>query len=71
MAAKLLEYFDGIEISLEKGAGGIFDVSVEEETVFSKLSVDDVTPEGVIEKIEEYKENAIRNLADAVEKKCR
>lgn len=57
MAAKILEELDNVEISLEKGAGGIFDVSVDERTVFSKrelglAKVDDVKPEDVIQEIQ-------------------
>ncbi len=59
MAAKILEQISDVELSLEKGVGGVFDVSADGQTVFSKhelglSKVDDVKPKNVIEKIEEY-----------------
>lgn len=56
MAATILEQLDGVEVSLERGEGGIFDVSVDEQVVFSKHAlhlskIDDVKPEDVIKKI--------------------
>lgn len=78
MAAKILEELDNVEISLEKVDSGIFDVHVDAMPlpVFSKLvlkldKVDDVKPEDVVEKIQEYKKAVeIEKLAKAAQEKC-
>ena len=64
MAAAILEQLDNVEVSLDKGSNGVFNVSVDERIVFSKdelgiSRVDDIKTEDVIKTIQEYKEAAI------------
>lgn len=75
----MAEFPDGIEISLIRGKGGIFDVAVEDEVVYSKqkrgIQKSDIKDADVVQAVKEHvdkhKEAAIENFADAMKEKCR
>ncbi len=63
----LANFLDGVEVSLIRGKGGIFDVAVEDEVVYSKqkrgIQKSDIKDADVVQAVKEYvdkhKETAI------------
>ena len=75
MAAAILKDVDNVEVSLKKGSGSQFDVHADGKLVFSKkelglASLGDVTEEGIVGAINEYREALWKELADAA-RACR